>query len=282
MMRGRHGLQHLALIGAGGMAETTLQALAASLPAPLQHLTILARPGSEAKAQALLDRFVLTVARQSTVVTSLDALLAGQPDFVAECAGHAAVREHGVAVLENGCPLAVIAIGALADDALYQALQRAARQGGAPLILPAGAVGGIDALVAARLSGLEAVTYTGRKSPQAWRGTRAEALLDLDRVTTPTVFYQGNARDAARDYPQNANVAATVALAGAGFEATQVQLVADPGITRNVHEVRVRSGAADFTITLEGRPSPANPKTSLTAGLSLAREILNRLLPVAI
>ncbi|WP_419897264.1 aspartate dehydrogenase [Roseomonas sp. USHLN139] len=269
-------MRHLALIGAGGMAETTLQALSGRLPRPLERLSILARPGSEAKASALLGRLAPGLSEQSAVFTSLATLLATQPDFVAECAGHAAVQDHAEAVLRAGVPLAIIAIGALADAALQTRLLAAAEAGKAPLILPAGAVGGIDALAAARLAGLEAVTYTGRKPPQAWRGTAAEPLVDLAQLREPAVFYEGSAREAARLYPQNANVAATVALAGLGFEATRVRLVADPSITRNVHEVSVRSAAADFTIRLEGRPSPANPKTSLTAGLSLAREILNR------
>jgi aspartate dehydrogenase len=269
-------MRHLALIGAGGMAETTLQALAGRLPHRLAQLSLLTRTGSEARAEALLARLGPSLADGYRVFTDLPALLAAAPDFVAECAGHAAVRDHAEAVLRSGCPLAVIAIGALADPALQARLGTAADAGGTAMILPAGAVGGIDALVAARLSGLEEVVYTGAKPPQAWRGTAAERLLDLEAVTSPVVFYEGDARGAARDYPQNANVAATVALAGAGFEATRVRLVADPGLRRNLHEVRVRSAAVDFTIRLEGHPSPSNPKTSLTAGLSLAREILNR------
>jgi aspartate dehydrogenase len=90
------------------------------------------------------------------------------------------------------------------------------------------------------------------------------------------VFFEGHARKAAQDYPFNANVAATLALAGIGFEKTQVRLIADPGVTRNVHEFAVRSACGDFTMKLEGRPSAANPKTSLMAGYSMARELLNR------
>ncbi|WP_237217691.1 aspartate dehydrogenase, partial [Falsiroseomonas oryziterrae] len=146
----------------------------------------------------------------------------------------------------------------------------------AQILLPAGAVGGIDALAAARLRGTPRVTYVGRKPPGAWRGTKAESLLDLGALTQPATFYEGSARDAARDFPQNANVAATIALAGVGFEATRVKLVADPGIARNLHELEVESEAVRFSIRLEGVPSPANPKTSLTAGLSMARAVLNR------
>ena len=267
-------MRRLGLIGAGGMAATVLEALAAHLPAPLEHVTILVRPGSEAKAEALLAAH--RVAETGSVRGDIAGFLADAPDVVAECAGHGAVRDHGEAVLRGGRDLVVIAIGALADAELHARLEAAARAGGAKLVLPPGAVGGIDALGAARLSGLEEVTYLGRKPPRAWKGTQAETLLDLDALTEPTAFYEGTAREAARDYPQNANVAATVALAAGGFDKVRVKLVADPGIGRNVHEVAVRSGCADFTIRLEGRPSPANPKTSLTAGYSVARELLNR------
>ncbi|WP_458098285.1 aspartate dehydrogenase [Roseomonas sp. WA12] len=271
----------LGLIGAGGMADTVLSALCAGLPGPLSSLSLLVRPGREAQGEALRERFGSTAAEWA-VHTDFDAFLAAAPDLVAECAGHAAVRAYGASVLAAGRDLVVISTGALADQALQDTLVAAAARGGASLILPAGAVGGIDALAAARLSGLEEVAYVGRKPPRAWAGTRAESLLDLSGLTEPVTFFEGSARDAARDYPQNANVAATVALAGAGFDATRVRLVADPGITRNQHEIIVRSAAVDFTIRLEGKPSPSNPKTSLGAGYSVAREVLNRVLPVVL
>lgn len=267
-------MNRLGLIGAGGMAATVLEALAARLPAPLALLTILVRPGGEAKAAALAAAHA--VAEQAVIRSDIAAFLADAPDVVAECAGHAAVRAHGAAVLAAGCDLVVISVGALADDDLHRRLDAAAAASGAQLVLPPGAVGGIDVLAAARLSGLEEVTYIGRKPPAAWRGTPAEALVDLGALAGPAVFFDGTAREAARDYPQNANVAAAVALAAGGFDTTRVRLVADPGITRNVHEVSVRSACADFTIRLEGRPSPANPKTSLTAGYSVARALLQR------
>ena len=144
------------------------------------------------------------------------------------------------------------------------------------LFLPSGAVGGVDILAAARLSGIEDVVYTSRKPPRAWCGTPAERLLDLDALMGEAMFFEGTARAAARDYPQNANVAATVALAGAGFERTKVRLIADPHVQRNVHEVSVRSSCADFHVRIEGKPSPTNPKTSLPTAFSIARLVLNR------
>lgn len=269
-------LRRLGMIGAGGMAETVLTALAEGLTAPLDHFGVLVRSGSEQRALALLERIGPKLALATSVHTSLAALLADAPNAVAECAGHAAVHQYGETILKSGCDLVVISIGALADDGLRATLLSAAQQHGAQLVLPSGAVGGLDALGAARLSGLHTVTYTGRKPPKAWRGTPAERLLDLDALSAPAIFFEGTARQAATDYPQNANVAAAVAIAGLGFDATTVRLIADPKAARNVHEILVRAGCGDFDLRLEGRPSPLNPKTSLMAGLSVAREILNR------
>jgi aspartate dehydrogenase len=269
-------LRRLGMIGAGGMADTVLTAVAASLPNPLQHFGALVRPGAQESALALLDRIGPKLALSRSVHTDMAALLADAPDAIVECAGHSAIRQHGEAVLGGGCDFIVISVGALADDALRATLLSAAERYGARLVLPAGAVGGLDALGAARLSGLRTVTYTGRKPPAAWRGTPAEHLLDLDSLSAPAVFFDGTARQAATDYPRNANVAAAVAIAGLGFDATTVRLIADPTAARNVHEISVRAGCGDFDMQFEGRPSPNNPKTSLMAGFSVAREILNR------
>lgn len=275
-------MKRLGIIGCGGIAEVALTTLAAKLARPLDHLTFLILPDMVPAAQALSERTGRTLASACDIRTDLRAFLADQPDVVAECASHVAVRDFGAAILQSGVDLILISIGSLADENLRQSLIAAAAKGGARLILPSGAIGGIDALAAARLSGLESVVYTGRKPPKAWRGTPAEKLVPLDSLKEPAVFFEGTARKAASEYPFNANVAATLAIAGQGLDATQVRLVADPTISRNVHEFAVRSGCGDFTIKLEGRPSPTNPKTSLMAGYSLARELLNRAGPVVI
>jgi aspartate dehydrogenase len=269
-------LRRLGMIGAGGMAETVLTAVADGLTSPLDHFGILVRPGTEQRALALLKRIGPRLATAKSVSTDITGLLADAPDAIVECAGHSAVRQYGEAVLGGGCDFVVISIGALADDALHATLLSIAKRHRVQLVLPAGAVGGLDALGAARLSGLRAVTYTGRKPPAAWRGSPAERLLDLDALSAPEIFFDGTARQAATEYPQNANVAAAVAIAGLGFDATKVRLIADPAAIRNVHEISVRAGCGDFNVQLEGHPSPLNPKTSLMAGFSMAREIINR------
>ena len=275
-------LSRLGLISAGAIADIVLSTLARDLPKPLAQVSMLVPEKSAAKARGLLDRFGGRLAASRSVRTDILSFLGDSPAVVAECASHSAVLDFGPAILEAGCDLIVISIGALSSDATRAALEAAAGRGGGQIVLPAGAVGGIDALGAARPAGIESVVYTGRKSPKAWRGTRAETLVDLDALTGPVTFFEGSARQAAKDYPFNANVAATIALAGLGLDRTQVRLVADPNATRNVHEFSVSSGCSDFTMALQGRPSPANPKTSLMAGYSVARELLNRASVIAI
>jgi aspartate dehydrogenase len=203
-------------------------------------------------------------------------LLARHPAIVAEVAGQQALAEHGPEVLRRGVDLLVISIGALADPALLHRLKEAAQKGNSRIVLPAGAIGGLDAIAAMRIGGLSAVRYRSRKPPAAWRGSPAEKVADLDKLSVPTVLYRGTAGEAALLYPQNANVAAAVALAGLGFDATEVELVADPAAPGNVHEIEAEGAAGRFAIQLQGRPSRTNPKTSALAALSVARALINR------
>ena len=209
------------------------------------------------------------------VIDSLDELDFA-PVLAAECASHSAVRQYGPALLRLGIDLVVASIGALSDDALHRQLEAAAETGGAKLVLPAGAVPGIDALNAAMLGGLERVSYTSRKPPSAWKGTPADTMLDLDHLQQPATFYIGTARAAARDYPKNANVAATVALAGLGFDATEVRLIADPAASGNRHEIEAAGAFGEMRLSIQGQPLRTNPKTSSLAAYSTIRAILNR------
>ena len=253
------------LIGHGAVAREVLRRLEPDEPARVRG--VLVRPNRVDAVRAELPRSI-------EVVGFLDDL-SFEPDICAECAGHEAVAQYGPAVLENGVDLIVISIGALADRVLFEELVEAAADGDARLILPAGAVAGADALAAARVGGLTSVRYVSRKPPLAWKGTPAEEEFDLDALSGETVLFQGAADEAARLYPQNANVAATIALAGAGFDETEVMLIADPAAGGNIHQVHAQGMFGEFDIEVRGKPLPDNPKTSTLAAHSVVHAIRN-------
>jgi aspartate dehydrogenase len=187
-------------------------------------------------------------------------------DVVVEAAGHEALTHYGTAALDQGSDLVVVSIGALAHQELWDSLRAAARC--SKIILPAGAVVGIDALAAARHGGVDEVFYAARKPPASLSST-----LPTDKET---VVFEGNAREAALAFPKNANVAATIALAGVGFDDTRVRIVADPTVTENIHELKVRGAFGSFSMRVAGRPLPSNPKTSSLSAMSVLRCIENR------
>ncbi|MGE0735190.1 MAG: aspartate dehydrogenase [Alphaproteobacteria bacterium] len=255
------------LIGYGAIGRHIVKSLRPGEAA--QVGTILVRPQRVAETQAAVGAAI-------AVVSTLGDALAQKPDVAVECAGHQAVSQFGPEVLARGIDLMVISIGALADRALFEKLKAAAERGKAKLLLPAGAIAGVDGLAAARQGGLDRVRYTSRKPPKAWKGTPGEKVADLDALTVATVLFQGRADDAARLYPQNANVAATVALSGAGFDKTEVALIADPAAGGNVHQIEAEGAFGRFSIELRGKPLPDNPKTSSLTAFSLLRAIRNR------
>lgn len=249
---------------------------------PVEGVTILVREGRENVARDRLLRDHPGLEPRVTITSDGAALLAARPGLVIEAAGHEAAATHAEAVLAAGIDLVLVSVGALADDGLHRRLREAAARGGARLILPSGAIGGIDILAALAPAGGLRVRYFGAKPPQAWAGTPAAATLDLAALDRPARIFHGTAREAAAAYPKNANVAATLALAGAGFDATEVTLTADPAASGNSHRYEVESPLATVRVDISNRASGGNVKTSLATVYSVLRELKNHLGPVTI
>jgi aspartate dehydrogenase len=256
-------IQELTLIGFGAIGRSVYQRMLEHVGVRITHIVV-----SEGKVAALQAELGLgvTVTHQVPETTPL----------VLECAGHTALTAHVLPALRRGTECAVLSIGALAEPGLPEQLQAAAEQGGTQLHLLAGAIGGIDAISAARQAGLDSVTYIGRKPPAGWRGSPAEQLVNLDALTEPTVILDATAREAARLYPKNANVAATLSLAGVGLDKTRVRLIADPGVTENIHEFEAKGAFGEMQLRLRGKPLADNPKTSALTVLSAVRFLHNR------
>ena len=260
---------NVTLIGYGAIAKSIIARLADHTKLRITHIVVRA------------DKVIQTQSELSNGCIAANQV-PEDAALVLECAGHSALREHVIPALKRGVPCAIVSIGALSEGTLAEALSIAASQGGTQVHLLSGAIGAIDALASAKLAGLNCVTYTGRKPPLGWKGSPAEDICDLANLKEAAVILQATAREAARLYPKNANVAATVSLAGLGLDHTQVTLIADPAVSENIHEVVATGSFGSFKLEMRGKPLPDNPKTSMLTVLSALRFLENQVSSITI
>ena len=199
-------------------------------------------------------------------IVPLDRL--AEADIVIEAAPAALFAAIAEPAIEAGRILIPASVGALLGR---MDLVRRAAETGARIIVPTGALLGLDAVRAAAEGPIESVTLETRKPPAGLAGApylRARGI-DLSGLTAPRRVFAGTALAAAAGFPANVNVAAALALAGIGPMRTRVEIWADPGIDRNIHIVRVEAEAARFTMTIENVPSAGNPRTGRITPLSV-------------
>ena len=262
----------LALIGYGAIAGYVAEKLKGVAGADLAY--VLCREGREAYAKEVLGGDVVAVHRFDQILEPVD--------LVIECGGHEALRSHAASILSKGVDLLSVSSGIMSDDDFAAELLSACESGGAHVQFASGALGAMDALNAASIGGLTSVTYTGRKKPAGWKGSRAEEVVDLDSLTEVTRHFAGTAREAARLYPKNANVAATVAMCGIGMDQTRVELYADPDVQQNIHEIKAQGAFGSFTFVIEGNSLPNNPRSSALTAMSVVQAVEARLSVISI
>lgn len=258
--------RRIGLIGYGAIAKVVTDVV-------LQHshntkiAAVLVRPGTAE---------ISGIPTGCQVVDTVEDLVALAPDGIYECAGHEAVRQYGPDILAAGISLSIVSVGVLADQELRNTLMKNAAQTGARISIVAGAIAGVEALSAARYSGLKSVEHKVVKPPQAWKGTPGEQLLKDSNASEPVVLYDGTAEEAVKRYPKNANVIATIALAGLGFQDTRAIIVADPSVSSNFHYLKASGDFGYMSVKIAGNSLPDNPKTSMLAAYSVARSIILR------
>jgi len=188
--------------------------------------------------------------------------------IVLEAAPASAFESIVVPALEQARTVVIASVGALLSRP--HLLERA-RTTGAWIIVPSGALAGLDAIRAVATGNVASVTLETRKPPGSLAGAPylAHNAIDVRAITSPTCVFRGSAREAAAGFPANANVAAALALAGIGPERTQVEIWADPTVERNRHTVRVVADSATLAFCIESVPSAENPRTSRLAAQSV-------------
>lgn len=166
----------------------------------------------------------------------------------------------------------------------YSAIFNLAKKMGCKIYLPSGAICGIDGVKAALLGKIHKAELITRKPPVALFGAPfiEKNKIDLSKITSETVIFEGSAKEAIEGFPANINVSCTLSMAGIGFEKTRVKIVTSPEYKRNIHEVLVEGEFGKLITRTENTPSPNNPKTSYLAVLSAIATLRQILEPVKI
>jgi len=243
--------------GVGAMGGAVCRALAAG-KIPGMRLAAFSEKDEEKARRAV-----------SADIPNLDfTALAETCDLVVETLSPDAVPALARAVLARGRTLVMISSAALLR---FPEIRTLAEQGAGRLIVPSGALAGIDGVRALASMGMRSATIRSTKKPLAYEGAPfiVESGIDLARIAVPTRLFSGNALEAAKAFPSNVNVAATLGLAGLGQEETRVEVWADPAASGNMHEIEVRGDYSAITARIENMPDPQNPKTSMLAAHSI-------------
>jgi aspartate dehydrogenase len=193
--------------------------------------------------------------------------LAETCDIVIECLPPQLFRSVGLSVIDRGKIFMPLSVGQLLDN--WDLVERA-KKTGARILAPTGALLGLDAVRAAAEGTIHSVTMVTRKPPSGLEGAPylVERGLSLKGLKAPAKIFDGSAREGARGFPANVNVAAALSLAGIGPDKTRLEIWADPALSRNTHRIEVDADTARFSMAIEGIPSE-NPRTGRIVPLSV-------------
>jgi aspartate dehydrogenase len=209
------------------------------------------------------------------------AALAEASDVVIECLPSAQFAAVATPAVERSRIFMPLSVGMLIN---HMHLVDRARETGARIIVPTGALLGLDAVRATAEGTIASVKIVTRKPPAGLAGAPllVERGISVDALETPLLVFEGSAREAIAGFPANVNVAVALSLAGIGPDKTRCEIWADPGVTRNTHTILVKSDASDLTMTIENIPSQENPRTGRITALSVLAALRRLTAPLVV
>lgn len=250
------------IAGIGNIGTEVARWLAASAPRSLRLAAVAGRDPRATGAR-------LAALGIEAAPVPLEAL-AGRCDIVVDCLAPEAAASLLETCIDGGGTVVEINVGVLLLEPQW--IERA-RKAGTQLLVPSGAVAGVDGLRAAAMGHIERVRIRTSKPP---------AGLDAAGTTVATRVFAGAAREAVAAWPRNMNISATLALAGIGGERTEVEIWTDPALERNVHEVEIESDSTRLSIRLENLPGASNPRSSAITAHSVCATLAGMVDPVRI
>ena len=239
------------IAGMGAMGRTVARALAEEIPGYTFH--------------AASD---ITASMEFEIPFVNFATLAKECDLIVECLPSHAVPELMREAGDNNRDIICISSSALI---IYPEILTRYKSSKGRIIVPSGAACGLDGVRALAQSGIKTASIASTKHPRGYSGAPyiVDNSIDLAAIAKKQLLFSGNAFDAAKAFPANINVGATLSLAGIGPEKTTVEIWADPDATGNTHEIKVVGNYSTITAKVENVPDPANPKTSMLAAYSI-------------
>jgi aspartate dehydrogenase len=248
-----------AIVGLGAIGRTLVERLSLGAVPGIALVAVAVRDGEKAK------RYLADVDRRIRVVAIAD--LPKVADLAIECAPAAILDQIARPMLESGKKVMVLSVGALLA---HPGLIEVGKQNGGQIIVPTGALLGLDAVTAAAEGTIRAVRMKTIKPVTGLLGAPylIEHGIDIAHITKAMKVFEGTAREAARGFPANLNVAVALSLAGIGPDRTVLEIWADPDLDRNTHHISVDADSASFEMTIRNVPSE-NPKTGKITPLSV-------------
>lgn len=198
--------------------------------------------------------------------------LIAQSDLIVECLPAKIVPRLARKVFDSGKDMVVISAASLL---VYPEILDWHKNTSSRLFVPSGALCGMDGVKAMKELGIKSSKIATTKPPKGFSGAPyvEENSIDLDGITENTCIFSGSALEAAKGFPANINVAATLSLAGIGPVETTVEIWANPAAKGNAHEITVASEYSTLTARIENMPDPANPKSSILAAQSIVASL---------
>jgi len=224
---------------------------------------------------ALAGVSVRTAAKAGAYPMFSIAELIERADLVVEAATQTALREFGPAVLEAGKHLMVLSVGGLVG--VLDEWTRIADAHRCRILIPSGAIAGLDGVKGAREGAITSVTMETRKPPRGLAGAPYIAArgIDLDAIREETLIFEGSATQAVKAFPANVNVVAALSLAGLGPERTRIKVFAVPGQQTNRHRIAIEGEFGRLVMEVENVPSenPRTGKLSYLSAIAMLREL---------
>ncbi|MBM3255447.1 MAG: aspartate dehydrogenase [Candidatus Omnitrophica bacterium] len=266
----------IGIVGCGAVGTSLAKAIKADFPlsARIASLCDIEKNRADSLSQKISGNNSLAVLNIRSLIS--------RSKLVIECASSLCSWDIAKEALNRGRDIMIMSAGGLISR--LPALTKLADKHAARVYIPSGAISGIDALKAAKVSGIKSITLTTRKHPLSFKGVKyiKEKRIALDKIRGEKILFSGAASEAVKYFPQNINVAAVLSMAGIGENKTRVRIIADNRVKRNIHEIRIVSKAGDIITRTENLLHPDNPKTSYLAVLAAVATLKQIFEPVRI